>query len=148
MERVNFCQDLPLTKKELNWKKRKKKEEEKKPISVLLIESKFIQWLSLRNCGWLSAIFKADYIRTAALNWLKCLADFQRWMSTTDWHWHSSLVFSFHSSLFVASSLDLWGWWHVWSDCHLLRQSSRGHGWLLPPLLSNWRLRPRRPRTW
>ena len=28
------------------------------------------------------------------------------------------------------------------SDCHLLRQSSGGHGWLLPPLLSSWSLRP------
>ena len=36
---------------------------------------------------------------------------------------HSSLGFPFHFSLFVASSLNLWGWWHVLSDCHLLRQS-------------------------
>ena len=55
---------------------------------------------------------------------------------------HSSLGFPFHFSLFVASSLNLWGWWYVWSDCHLLRQSSRGYGWLLPPPLSSWRLRP------
>ena len=39
---------------------------------------------------------------------------------------HSSLGFPFH--FFVASSLNLWGWWHVWSDCHLLRQSSGEHG--------------------
>ena len=26
---------------------------------------------------------------------------------------HSSLGFPFHFSLFVASSLNLWGWWHV-----------------------------------
>ena len=31
---------------------------------------------------------------------------------------------------------------YMWSDCHLLRQSSGGHGWLLPPPLSSWRLRP------
>ena len=28
---------------------------------------------------------------------------------------HSSLGFPFHFSFFVASSLNLWGWWHVWS---------------------------------
>jgi len=47
VERVNFCQDLPLTKKEPNWKRKKKKERKRKrkspAISVLLIESKFIQ---------------------------------------------------------------------------------------------------------
>ena len=37
-----------------------------------------------------------------------------------------------------------WGWWHVWSDRDLLRQSSGEHGWLLPPPLSRWRLRPYR----
>ena len=31
---------------------------------------------------------------------------------------HSSPGLSFHFSLFVASSLNLWGWWHVLSDCH------------------------------
>ena len=46
-------------------------------------------------------------------------------------HWHFCMGFPFHFSLFVASWLNLWRWWHVWSDCHLLRQSSRGHGWLL-----------------
>ena len=51
---------------------------------------------------------------------------------------HSSLDFPLHSSLFVANSLNLWGWWHMWSDCHLLRQSSGGHGWKLPPPLSSW----------
>ena len=55
---------------------------------------------------------------------------------------HFSLGFPFHSSLFVARSLNLWGWLHMWSDCHLLRQSCGGHGWLLPPPLSSWRLRP------
>ena len=30
---------------------------------------------------------------------------------------------------------------YVWSDCHLLRQSSEGHGWLLTPSSSSWRLR-------
>ena len=54
---------------------------------------------------------------------------------------HSTLGFPFHFSLFVASSLNIWGGWHVWSDCHLSRQSSGGHGWLLPPPLSSWRLR-------
>ena len=34
-----------------------------------------------------------------------------------------SLGFSFHFSLFAASLLNLWGWWHVWSDCHFWRQS-------------------------
>ena len=29
----------------------------------------------------------------------------------------------------------------MWSDCHFLRQSSGGHGWLLPPALSICRLR-------
>ena len=42
--------------------------------------------------------------------------------------------------LFVASLLNLWGQWHVSSDCHFLRQSSGGHGWLLSPPLSSWRL--------
>ena len=36
--------------------------------------------------------------------------------------------FPFHFLLFVASSLNLWGWCHVWSDRHLLRQSRGGHG--------------------
>ena len=57
---------------------------------------------------------------------------------------HSSLGFPCRFSLSVASSLNLWVWWHVWSDCDLLRQSSGGHGWLLPPPLSSWRLRPYR----
>ena len=36
----------------------------------------------------------------------------------------------FHFSLFVASSMNLWGWWHMRSDCNLstvLWQSSGGH---------------------
>ena len=37
---------------------------------------------------------------------------------------HSSLGFPFHFALFVTSSLNLCGWWHVWSKCQLLRQSS------------------------
>ena len=57
---------------------------------------------------------------------------------------HSILGFPFHFSLFVASSLNLWGWWHVWSDCPVLRLSSGGHGWLLPPPLSSWKVRPYR----
>ena len=32
---------------------------------------------------------------------------------------YSSLGLSFHFSLFVARSLNRWGWGHVWSDCHL-----------------------------
>ena len=47
---------------------------------------------------------------------------------------HSSLGFPFHFSLFVAISLNLRWWWHVWSDFHFLKQSSGEHGWLLPPL--------------
>ena len=60
-------------------------------------------------------------------------------------HWHISVWVS-HSNvtLFAASSLNLWRWWHMWSDCHLLRQSSGGQGWLLPPPLSRWSLRPYR----
>ena len=42
--------------------------------------------------------------------------------------------------LFVARSLNLWGWWHAYSDCHLLRQSSGGHGRLLPSPVSLKRL--------
>ena len=36
--------------------------------------------------------------------------------------WHIP-VWASHSSfhLFVASSVNLWGWWHVWSDWHLWR---------------------------
>ena len=52
---------------------------------------------------------------------------------------HSSLGFPFHFTHFIASSLNLWGWWYVWSD--LLRQSSRDHMWLLPLPLSSRRLR-------
>ena len=63
---------------------------------------------------------------------------FRRWMSTID-TFQSGLPI-LHFSLFVANSLNLWGWWRVWSDCNLLRQSSGGHGWLLPPPLSSWRL--------
>ena len=40
-----------------------------------------------------------------------------------------------------ASSMNLWGWWHEWSDCYLLRQSSGGNEWQLPPPLSGWWLR-------
>ena len=52
---------------------------------------------------------------------------------------HSSLGFPFHFTHFIASSLNLWGWWYVWSD--LLRQSSRDHMWQLPLPLSSRRLR-------
>ena len=57
------------------------------------------------------------------------------------WASHSTVHFFF----FLASSLHLWGWWHVGSDYHLLRQSSGRHGWLLPPPLSSRRLRPYKP---
>ena len=36
------------------------------------------------------------------------------------------LGFPFHFSLFVASSLNLWGWWYAWPSCRLLKQSSMG----------------------
>ena len=49
---------------------------------------------------------------------------FLRWMST---------IATFQSGLpiplFVASSSHLWGWWHVWSDCHLWRwEPAQGMG--------------------
>jgi len=59
-------------------------------------------------------------------------------------HSTSGLSFPHHFSIFVASSLNLWGWWHEWSGCYLLRPSSWGQEWLLPPPLSSWRLRPYR----
>ena len=40
-------------------------------------------------------------------------------------YWHIP-VWASHST-FVSSSLNLWERWHVWSDCHLWRQSSGGH---------------------
>ena len=64
---------------------------------------------------------------------------FQRWVSAI-----GTFQPELPIPLFVASSLNLWGCWYVWSDYHLLRQSSGGHGWLLPPPLSSWRLRPYR----
>ena len=53
---------------------------------------------------------------------------FQRWMSTID-----TFQFGLPISLFTFCSklIVLWGWWPVWSGCHLLRQSSGGHEWLL-----------------
>ena len=57
---------------------------------------------------------------------------------------HVSLGFAFHFSHSATSLLSLWGWWHVWSDCRLLRQSKEGHVWLFPSPLSSWRLRPHR----
>ena len=50
-------------------------------------------------------------------------------------HWHIPVwaSVSFRSSPFVTCSLNLWAWWHVWSDCRFLMQSSGGHckatGW-------------------
>ena len=38
---------------------------------------------------------------------------FQRWMLTRT---HSSLDLLFHFSIFVATSLNLWGWSRAWSD--------------------------------
>ena len=35
---------------------------------------------------------------------------------------HSSLGFPFHFSPFVASSLNLWGWWHVWSPLETIQR--------------------------
>ena len=54
-------------------------------------------------------------------------------------HWHMPV---WASHIFVASSQNLWGWWHVGSDCHLLRQTSGGRRWLLPPPLSSWKFLP------
>ena len=56
------------------------------------------------------------------VQWNTPTGDFEGgcWPST-----HSSLGFPFHFSLFVASSFNLCRWWYMWSDCHLLRQSSR-----------------------
>ena len=53
---------------------------------------------------------------------------FQRWMLTFD-TFQSELP-KFQFSVLVASSLTLWGWWHMWSDCRLLRQSST---WVIAP---------------
>ena len=55
---------------------------------------------------------------------------------------HANLGFLFHFSLFAASSFNLLGWWNVWSNSHLLRQSNRGNVWLFSPPLSSWRLSP------
>lgn len=53
-------------------------------------------------------------------------------------HWHRPLsaTHSGRFSLSVASSLNLSGWRHVWSDCYLLRQSSGERVWTLPPQAS------------
>jgi len=69
---------------------------------------------------------------------------FQRWMSAIDTFlsWLPIPLFTF-----CCKSIDsVMMIWHVLSDCqcHLMRQSSRGHGWLLPPPLSRWKLRPYR----
>ena len=64
---------------------------------------------------------------------------FRRWVSTID-TFQSGLPI--HFSFFAASPLNIWGWWHVWSNCHILKQSSGWEGELLPPPLSSWRLRP------
>ena len=61
---------------------------------------------------------------------------FQRWMPNNE-ICQSGLPIP----LFGASSMNLWGWWHEWSDCYLLRQSSGGNEWQLPPPLSGWWLR-------
>ena len=51
------------------------------------------------------------------------------------------LGFPLFFSHLVASSLNLWWWWLVWSDCHLLRQPSP-YCLLFPPQLSSRKLRP------
>ena len=63
---------------------------------------------------------------------------FQRWMSTIN-TFQSGLpipLFTFCSKLIQSVRLM------ACVVCHLLRQSSRGHGWLLQSPLSSWRLRP------
>ena len=65
--------------------------------------------------------------------------NFRRWVSTI-----ATIQSELPILLLVANSLNLWGRLHVWSDCHLFRQSSGGHVWLLPPPLSRWSLRPYR----
>ena len=57
---------------------------------------------------------------------------------------HSTLGFPFHFSHFVVSPLTMWWWYGMCCQCHLMRQSSGGHGWLLAPPLSCWKLRPYR----
>lgn len=54
---------------------------------------------------------------------------------------NNRLDFPVRCSLFATSSLNLWGWWHRWYDCHRSRQL-REHVWLLFFPLSSWRLRP------
>ena len=39
-------------------------------------------------------------------------------------HWHMPARAWLPIPLIVAGSLSLWEWWHVCSDCHLLRQSN------------------------
>lgn len=50
--------------------------------------------------------------------WLFCLAvislDYSMFRTV-----YASLGFPYHFSLFVASLLNMWRWWHVWSDHHL-----------------------------
>ena len=89
------------------------------------------RWLMV----WLQS-FRSSETR-ATLWWLLCRQSICSVISL-----HSGMSgFTFHLSLSVASSMNLSGSWHVWSDCHLLRQSSERHGWLLPPPLWSWRLR-------
>ena len=67
---------------------------------------------------------------------------FRRWVSTVD-TFQSGLpipLFTFCSKLIASVRMMAVG-----SDCHLLRQSSGRHGWLLSPPLSSWRLRPYKP---
>ena len=52
---------------------------------------------------------------------------------------HANLGFLFHFSLFATSSFNMLGWWNVWSDSHLLRQSNWGNVWLFSLPLSSWR---------
>ena len=43
---------------------------------------------------------------------------FRKWMSTSD-----MFQSGFPIPLFTLNSVNLWGWWHMWPGCHLLRQS-------------------------
>ena len=52
------------------------------------------------------------------------------WMSNADTCQYGLPIplFTFCSKL-----TNLWGWWHVWSDCHFVKQFSWGHVWLFRP---------------
>ena len=139
----------------------------KKPFSLHLVSQKFLQrcpWNSSNALviynGPLSLLNTSDLprskplVRVALPASLSALSfpftqacpgqcthrSFWRWMATID-TFHTRFPIPFFT---VCSKPNLWGWWHVWSDTHLVRQSSGGLGLLLPPPLSSWRLRPYR----